>query len=63
MYKTGKTVNISARSLGDLNVQLIMEAMGGGGHQNMAAVQLSEFDSNKAKKMLIKAIDKVYPES
>ena len=63
IFETGASVNISARSYGKLNVQLIMEAMGGGGHQNMAAVQLSEFDSNKAKKMLIKAIDKVYPES
>ncbi len=31
---------VSARSLGRLNVQVIMEAMGGGGHQNVAAAQM-----------------------
>lgn len=35
------TVNISARSLGLVNVQLIMEQFGGGGHQSMAACQVS----------------------
>lgn len=36
------TVNISARSLGRVNVQLIMEHFGGGGHQSMAACQLND---------------------
>ena len=36
---TGKTM-LSARSLGQLNVQTIMEKMGGGGHMNSAASQL-----------------------
>ncbi|MBR4628119.1 MAG: DHH family phosphoesterase [Ruminococcus sp.] len=40
VYKTGSTVNISARSLGAVNVQVIMEQLGGGGHQTMAAAQL-----------------------
>ncbi len=34
-------VGISARSLGEINVQLVMEALGGGGHLSNAAVQLS----------------------
>lgn len=34
------TVGISARSFGSVNVQLIMEAMGGGGHLNNAATQV-----------------------
>ncbi len=33
-------VNISARSLGKVNVQTIMEHLGGGGHQTMAAAQV-----------------------
>ncbi len=35
----GKTV-VSARSLGDLNVQLVMEKFGGGGHLNTAGAQV-----------------------
>ena len=33
-------VNISARSYGKVNVQVIMEILGGGGHQTMAAAQV-----------------------
>ncbi len=51
-----KTVNISARSYGRINVQLVMEKLGGGGHQNMAAVQLSDTTVEKAKETLISII-------
>lgn len=51
-----KTVNISARSYGKINVQLVMEKLGGGGHQNMAAVQLSDTTVEKAKETLISII-------
>ncbi len=34
-------INISARSIDEVNVQIIMERMGGGGHMNMAACQVS----------------------
>lgn len=51
-------INISARSYGEVNVQLIMEALGGGGHRTMAACQLKETDFNSAKQLLINAIDK-----
>ena len=40
IYPTGNVMNISARSLGDINVQLVMEVLGGGGHLTMAATQL-----------------------
>ena len=56
IYKTGNVTNISARSLGILNVQVIMEKLGGGGHQTMAAVQLENTSFDEAKKMLIEAI-------
>ncbi|MCR2822677.1 DHH family phosphoesterase [Lederbergia panacisoli] len=38
--RAGDVVGISARSLGEINVQIIMEALGGGGHLSNAAVQL-----------------------
>jgi len=41
---TDKEVVISARSLGDVNVQLIMERFGGGGHLTMAAAQIRDAD-------------------
>ena len=63
IFRTGSSVNISARSYGKLNVQLVMEALGGGGHQNMAAAQIADLSENETKKLLIKAIDEVYPES
>ncbi len=57
IYRTGDTINISARSLGALNVQIIMERLGGGGHQTMAAAQIDSISLNDAYKLLIKAID------
>lgn len=56
LYMTGDIVNISARSLGDYNVQIIMESLGGGGHQTMAAAQLKT-DLEQARKLLLEAID------
>jgi c-di-AMP phosphodiesterase-like protein len=35
-------VHVSARSIDELNVQVVMEKIGGGGHMSAAAVQLSE---------------------
>ena len=57
IYKTGDVVNISARSLGVMNVQVIMERLGGGGHQTMAAAQLTDVSEQKAKEMLIEVLD------
>jgi c-di-AMP phosphodiesterase-like protein len=57
IYRTNNTVNISARSLGALNVQVIMEQLGGGGHQTMAATQLENITIEEASKALIIAID------
>lgn len=57
IYKTGDVVNISARSLGVMNVQIIMERLGGGGHQTMAAAQLKNVSEQTAKEMLIGAIN------
>ncbi|MDR1674687.1 MAG: DHH family phosphoesterase [Oscillospiraceae bacterium] len=52
IYAYNEGVNISARSLGKINVQVIMEKLGGGGHLNIAAAQLSDCDVNMAKERL-----------
>lgn len=57
LYQNGKGVNISARSYGEINVQLIMEDMGGGGHQTMSACQLAETTMIEAEIKLQNAID------
>ena len=46
-----KTV-ISARSLGDVNVQVVMEKFGGGGHLTTAAAQVDEGISETIKKIM-----------
>ena len=56
MYKQGNIVNISARSMGRYNVQVIMEALGGGGHLTMAAAQMP-VELDEAEKQLREAID------
>ena len=53
-------VQISARSLGEENVQLIMELLGGGGHSTMAATQLKDTDLDGAYHKLICAIEKYF---
>ncbi|MBC1833115.1 cyclic-di-AMP phosphodiesterase PdeA [Listeria seeligeri] len=52
-----KLIGISARSLGQINVQVIMEKLGGGGHLSNAATQLKDVTITEAEKQLISAID------
>ena len=52
-------VNFSARSLGEVNVQLIMEELGGGGHLSMAGAQLKDATLESARARLESAIEKV----
>ena len=59
LYKNNKGVNISCRSLGEINVQVIAEKLSGGGHFTAAAAQIENIDLESAKDMLIKAIDEV----
>ena len=51
------TLNISARSLERINVQLIMEKLGGGGHHSMAAAQLKDMTAEEAFAVLKEKID------
>lgn len=55
--KIDNTVHISARSAGKVNVQLIVEKLGGGGHFDMAATQLKDISVNEALGKLKEAID------
>ena len=58
MYESNGVVSISARSMGVLNVQVIMETFGsGGGHQTMAAAQIEGMSIEEAKQNLYAAID------
>ena len=47
---------VSARSYGRVNVQIIMEKLGGGGHQTMAAAQMKNTTVDKAMQLLDEAI-------
>ncbi len=53
MAKMGDKVCISGRSIGDINVQIILEKMGGGGHITLAGAQLEGFSLEDAKDELI----------
>jgi c-di-AMP phosphodiesterase-like protein len=56
-------VFISGRSLGDINVQVILEKLGGGGHLTVAGAQLQEISLEEAKDRLKYAIMKYIEES
>ena len=58
----GAQVSVSARSMGDVNVQVIMEKLGGGGHLTMAGAQLRNVSLEEAKRRLLDAISE-YRES
>ena len=60
--QVGTGVNVSARSLGAVNVQVIMESLGGGGHQTMAAAQIKHITPEAARARIQTAIDQ-YRES
>lgn len=49
-------IYVSARSLDTINVQLIMERMGGGGHMNMAGVQIEGKSLEEVKQMVIETV-------
>jgi cyclic-di-AMP phosphodiesterase len=51
------TVGISARSLGDINVQVVMESLDGGGHLTNAATQMYDISTDEAETILQNAID------
>lgn len=62
LCKINDSVSISARSFGEVNVQIIMEKLGGGGHQSMSATQIKDTTIDDAITMLKGAIDEYFKE-
>ena len=56
------SVFISARSLGDVNVQIILEKLGGGGHMTTAGAQFEDSTIEEVKQRLFRAIDEYFEE-
>jgi len=56
-------VGVSARSQGDINVQVIMEQMGGGGHQTVAGAQLKNIGFTEARAQIVELINNYIQES
>lgn len=63
MAGIGNDVVISGRSLGDINVQVILESIGGGGHMTIAGARISNSSIEDAKVMLLEAINNYLKES
>ena len=58
--RSPEMVGISARSLGDVNVQVIMESLQGGGHLTNAATQMTGLSIEGAEEQLKQAIDEYF---
>jgi cyclic-di-AMP phosphodiesterase len=56
-------IGISARSQGAVNVQLIMEQLGGGGHQTVAGAQMKNISIEEAKQQVIHLVGQYMEES
>ena len=59
---TGDKICISGRSIGDVNVQMILEKLGGGGHITLAGAQLENTTIEEAKEKLISKIEEYLSE-
>lgn len=62
LYEAGGCVYISARSLGNINVQIILEKLGGGGHLATAGAQIRDKSMKEVLDELMTAIDSVVDE-
>ena len=61
--KIDDKVYISGRSIGDINVQIILEKLGGGGHITLAGAQLENISLEDAKQELINRINEYFFEN
>jgi c-di-AMP phosphodiesterase-like protein len=55
-------IYVSARSIDEINVQLIMERIGGGGHMTVAGAQLEDQTVEEAKALIKETIDSMIEE-
>lgn len=60
--KLGDKVCISGRSIGDINVQIILEKLGGGGHITLAGAQVEGLSIGEVKNLLIEKINEYFEE-
>ena len=60
LCKVDEVVMISGRSMGDINVQAILEKIGGGGHLTFAGAQLAGITIDEAKQKLVTCIDEYF---
>ncbi|CAI3233931.1 putative phosphoesterase [Clostridium neonatale] len=56
--KVNEDIYISGRSLGDINVQIVLEALGGGGHMNIAGAKVENMSVNEVINQLEESIQK-----
>ena len=59
----GEKVTVSGRSIGDINVQLILEKMGGGGHITLAGAQIEGMTIEQVKQELKQRISEYFEEN
>ena len=57
LCSTDEGIMISGRSLGEINMQVILEKLGGGGHLTMAGAQLEDITMEEARELVIDAIE------
>ena len=62
MFPTADQIIISGRSLGDINVQMLLEPLGGGGNAAMAGAQITGKDMQTIINELVASIDKYFDE-
>lgn len=55
-------IYISARSIDEINVQIIMEKLGGGGHMNIAGAQIPNVTVEEAKQLLLNTLEMMQKE-
>ena len=60
LFPDGERIIISARSIGEANVQVILEALGGGGNAAIAGAQIPDKDMRTVLSELVASIDKFY---
>jgi c-di-AMP phosphodiesterase-like protein len=62
MTEYGEKIYVSARSIDEVNVQLVMEKLGGGGHMTIAGTQLSGVSVNQAIEQVKSVLDNMLAE-
>lgn len=59
LTKYNGKIYVSARAIDEINVQVLMEKLGGGGHINMAGTQFKDISMEEAKNQIKKTIDEM----